>query len=136
MQNSRNKDKFAFLENVNFKNGKHLKDLFYNKAKDVATSNIVTSTQFRKFYDEILKLVDEALNQGLNEKEKQEEFEDNILPLLYVLISKASYAEKRNRDVNYKFVVLFEKSIKKIKTFEELKNFKLFLESIIGFMKK
>lgn len=113
-----------------------LATMFSNDAKELAhflndgsNRNKVSTTQFRKFYEEILKLNEKA--SGLEKKE----FETTILPLVKILISKAHYANSRNA-CQKEFVEFFESCINKVNTQHELQNFQLFLESIIGFMPK
>jgi len=111
-----------------------LANMFSQDAKDLAhflnnESSIVSTTQFRKFYEEILKLSEKGL--GLEQKE----FETTILPLVKLLISKAHYVKSRGH-CQEGFVVFFEMSIEKVNSVHELQNFQLFLESIIGFMPK
>lgn len=89
----------------------------------------VSTTQFRKFYEEILKQSEKA--SGLEQKE----FEISILPHVKLLISKAHYANSRN-NCQKDFVEFFQSSVEKVNSAHELQNFQLFLESIIGFMPK
>jgi len=103
---------------------KKLADLFNNESSH---RPIVSTTQFRKFYEEVLKLSEKGL--GLN----KEEFQTTILPLVKLLISKAHYVKSRGH-CQEGFVVFFEMSIEKVNSLDELQNFQLFLESIIGFM--
>ena len=122
--------------NPSFKETKGLIELFGDEAKRVANllndggfRPDITTTQFRQFYEKILELNDKA--QGLSKPE----FDVKVLPFVKLLNSKVQYSHSR-RNCGEKFVMMMEKSIKKVNSAEELKNFKYFLEAIIGYMPK
>lgn len=89
----------------------------------------VQNTQIRKFYDKVLELSDRA---------KHEDFSE-ILPFVKMLNSKVAYASQRNSGggklVNSAFVEMMNSCIRQVKTKDDLQNFKLFFESVIGFHK-
>jgi CRISPR-associated protein Csm2 len=125
------------LQNISFKksDGK-LKELFSKKAEAIAkklndgsNKKDISTTQFRKFYDKVLELTQKGENL------EQKDFEIEVLPFLKMLKSKVAYAKTR-KTCGDNFVKLMNTSIDKVNSIEELKNFKYFLESIIGFMPK
>ena len=127
----------SLLNNISFKtdDGK-LTEMFLTKAEAIAkklndgSRNIdISTTQYRKFYDKILELTEKS--EGLSEKD----FKNKILPFVKMVVSKVAYSKSRKHCGN-NFEMLMKESIKKVNSEEELKNFKLFLESIIGFMPK
>jgi CRISPR type III-A-associated protein Csm2 len=126
------------LKDISFKKeDKKLADMFGEKAGEIAKDlNVykqkgkiivgITTTQYRKFYDEVLKL---------NEKANGVDFDMEILPFVKMLVSKVQYSNTRGLcGANY--VELMKMSISKVDSKEELQNFKLFLEAIVGFMPK
>ncbi len=99
-------------------------------AEDIGTGRGgVQNTQIRKFYDKVLELSDRA---------KHEDFSE-ILPFVKMLNSKVAYASQRNsgggRLVNNSFIQMMNTCIGQIRTKEDLQNFKLFFEAVIGFHK-
>jgi len=125
-------DKF----NPNFNDTKELVTLFGDEAKRVANllndggySADISTTQFRQFYEKILELNDKA--QGLDIKE----FEVKVLPFVKLLNSKVQYSKSR-RNCGERFEEMMDKSIKAVNSEDELRNFKYFLEAIIGYMPK
>jgi len=123
-------DKF----NPNFKNTKELANLFGDEAKRVAGllndggfRADISTTQFRQFYEKILELNDKA--------EGNEKFDIEVLPFVKLLNSKVQYSHSR-RNCGDKFLTMMEKSIEKVNSAQELKNFKYFLEAIIGYLPK
>jgi len=122
--------------NPNFKDTKVLAELFGEEAKRVAGllndggfRPDITTTQFRQFYEKILELNDKA--QGLDKNN----FDIKILPFVKLLNSKVQYSKSR-RHCGENFEQMMEKSIKVVNSEEELRNFKYFLEAIIGYMPK
>ena len=122
--------------NPNFKDTKELSKLFKDDAQQIAKElndgsfkPDITTTQFRHFYEKILELNDKA--QGLT----QNEFEVKVLPFVKLLLSKVQYAKSR-KHCGPKFENMMNESIEKVNSAEELKNFKYFLEAIIGYMPK
>ncbi len=118
----------------NFKDTKELVKLFGDEAKRVANllndggfRPDISTTQFRQFYEKILELNDKA--QG------NENFEVEVLPFVKLLNSKVQYSKSR-RNCGERFEEMMDKSIKAVTSEEELKNFKYFLEAIIGYMPK
>jgi len=127
----------SLLSNISFKtdDGK-LTEMFLTKAEEIAKKlndggrNIdISTTQYRKFYDKVLELSEKA--EGLDKKD----FDNKILPFVKMVVSKVAYSKSR-RHCGNNFEMLMKDSIKKVNSEEELRNFKLFLESIIGFMPK
>jgi len=123
-------DKF----NPNFEDTKELAKLFGEEAKRVANllndgshRPDISTTQFRQFYEKILELNDKA--------EGNDKFDIEVLPFVKLLNSKVQYSHSR-RHCGDNFVDMMEKSIKAVKSAQELKNFKYFLEAIIGYMPK
>jgi len=123
-------DKF----NPNFNDTKELVTLFGDEAKRVANllndggySADISTTQFRQFYEKILELNDKA--QG------NDRFDIEVLPFVKLLNSKVQYSFSR-RNCRENFVTMMDKSIKAVNSEDELRNFKYFLEAIIGYMPK
>jgi len=123
-------DKF----NPNFEDTKELANLFGDEAKRVANllndgtfRADISMTQFRQFYEKILELNDKA--------EGNDKFDIEVLPFVKLLNSKVQYSHSR-RNCGKEFLTMMEKSIEKVNSAEELKNFKYFLEAIIGYMPK
>jgi len=124
--------------NPDFNDTKALAELFGEEAKRVAGllndggfSPDISTTQFRQFYEKILELNDKA--QGLDEE--KDNFDVKILPFVKLLNSKVQYSKSR-RHCGENFEQMMEKSIKVVNSEEELRNFKYFLEAIIGYMPK
>ena len=120
--------------NPNFKETEALIELFGDEAKRVAHllndggfQADISTTQFRQFYEKILELNEKA--QGIDN------FEVKILPFVKLLNSKVQYSKSR-RHCGEKFEHMMEKSIKAVNSDTELRNFKYFLEAIIGYMPK
>jgi len=117
----------------NFKNTKELAKLFGEDAKNMAKllndgyGADISTTQFRQFYEKILELNDKA--------EGNEKFDIEILPFVKLLNSKVQYSKSR-RHCGERFEKMMDKSIKAVNSRDELKNFKYFLEAIIGYMPK
>ncbi|MBD3795824.1 MAG: type III-A CRISPR-associated protein Csm2 [Epsilonproteobacteria bacterium] len=118
-----------------FNNTEKLANLFGDEAKRVANllndgsgyKADISTTQFRQFYEKILELNDKA--------EGNDKFNVEVLPFVKLLNSKVQYSHSR-RHCGDRFVEMMEKSIKNVNSAEELKNFKYFLEAIIGYMPK
>lgn len=120
------------IKDLEYKNGEHLIKL-YSKTAYAAAKLLETemgSTQFRKFYDKILELNEKASRYSNNN-----EFKTKILPFISLLYSKVNYSIQRNV-AGKNFQKIMFKSLEKIDSQEKLKNFKLFLEAVIGFMPK
>lgn len=117
----------------NFKETEALVELFGEEAKRVAKllndgyRPDISTTQFRQFYEKILELNDKA--QGVDN------FDVKILPFVKLLNSKVQYSKSR-RNCGENFEMMMDKSIKAVNSEEELRNFKYFLEAIIGYMPK
>jgi len=125
-------DKF----NPNFNNTEELVNLFGEEAKRVAHllndggyKADISTTQFRQFYEKILELNDKA--EGLT----AEEFNVKVLPFVKLLNSKVQYSKSR-RNCGERFEAMMDSSIKAVNSEDELRNFKYFLEAIIGYMPK
>ena len=129
------------MQNISFKesDGK-LADMFGEKAQKIAQKleektikvskdkfkEDISTTQYRKFYEKVLEL---------SSKATQKEFDTKTKPFVKMLNSKVAYSKTRKL-CGDNFVTLMNESIKKVNSYEELQNFKYFLESIIGFMPK
>ena len=117
-----------------FNDTKKLAVLFGDEAKRVANllndggySADISTTQFRQFYEKILELNDKA--QG------NENFDVTVLPFVKLLNSKVQYSKSR-RNCGERFEEMMDKSIKAVNSETELRNFKYFLEAVIGYMPK
>ena len=122
--------------NPNFKDTKELVKLFGDEAKRVANllndgsrRADISTTQFRQFYEKVLELNDKA--QGLS----KDEFDIKVLPFVKLINSKVQYSKSR-RHCGERFEMMMDKSIKAVNSADELKNFKYFLEAVIGYMPK
>jgi CRISPR type III-A-associated protein Csm2 len=120
------------FQNLNLKSGENLIQLFGDTAENTArvlnngNKPEITTTQFRQFYEKVSNLVNES------ETVEQKSFRSVVLPQFVLLKSKANYSKER-RLASENVVKLFGN---KVNSPEELKNFKLFLEAIIGYMPK
>ncbi|KIM06093.1 MAG: hypothetical protein KN64_00940 [Sulfurovum sp. AS07-7] len=110
-------------------------ELFNEVAKNYA-KNIgdgVQNTQIRKFYDYVLEYNEKSRNLT------NEEFKTDILPFIKMLNSKVAYASTRTSGgkklVNDAFVSMIKDCISAVKEKDDLANFKLFFEAVIGFHK-
>lgn len=110
-------------------------DLFDTKALKYAEAigNGVKNTQIRKFYDYILDY------QNKSKVLSNDEFKMEILPFIKMLNSKVAYASTRNSGggklINDAFVSMMKDCIIAVQEKEDLTNFKLFFEAVIGFHK-
>jgi len=86
-------------------------------------------TQIRKFYDEVLRLDQDA-------KRLPEDQWPNILVRLNLLVPKAVYAWGRNNLVSEDFVKFIKESVQQIQTKEDLAVFANFFEAFMGFYRK
>jgi CRISPR-associated protein Csm2 len=84
-------------------------------------------TQLRKFYDEVLRLEQDA-------KKTPEEKWPNILARLHLLIPKAAYAQGREL-VSPEFVKFIQNSVEEVKTPQDLAVFANLFEAFMGFYK-
>jgi CRISPR type III-A-associated protein Csm2 len=122
----------VILDKLNLKNSENLSKLFGEDAQEVAKQfndgnrPEISTTQFRKFYEKVSSLLEEA--ESLN----NDEFKTIIAPQFVILKSKSNYAKER-KVASENVVKLFSNKISNV---EELKNFKLFMESVIGYMPK
>lgn len=83
-------------------------------------------TQLRRFFDEIVRLNNQA--------QRPESDWNLILPQIHMIIAKAAYAKGRNL-VTDSYVTLMQDGIYQIKDKKDLKVFSNFLESFMGFYK-
>ena len=94
-------------------------------------SKDVKNTQIRKFFDQVLKLHQEAKHSN--------DFAGEILPFVKMLNSKVAYASSRSSSgkklVNQAFVDMMSSCINQVDSKEKLDVFKLFFEAVIGFHK-
>lgn len=119
---------------LNYKN-KGNGDLFDTQAEKYA-QNIgdgVKNTQIRKFYDYVLDY------QNKSKSLSDEEFKMEILPFIKMLRSKVAYASTRNSGggklINDAFAGMMNDCIAAVQEKNDLNNFKLFFEAVIGFHK-
>ncbi|MGQ9689191.1 MAG: type III-A CRISPR-associated protein Csm2 [Desulfobaccales bacterium] len=84
-------------------------------------------TQLRKFYDEVLRLEQDAKN-------TPEDKWPNILARLHLLIPKAAYAQGRDL-VSPEFVKFIQNAVNEIKAPQDLAVFANFFEAFMGFYK-
>lgn len=111
-------------------------NLFDEVAREWATKigSGVKNTQIRKFYDYVLEYADKA-----KKLSTVEEFTSDILPFIKMLNSKVAYASTRTSGgkklINDMFVQMIQECVQAVKTKEDLANFKLFFEAVIGFHK-
>ena len=91
----------------------------------------VQNTQIRKFFDQVLKLQQDA--------KQSDDFASEILPFVKMLNSKVAYASSRNSGggklINRAFVDMMNSCINQVNTKDNLNVFKLFFEAVIGFHK-
>lgn len=86
-------------------------------------------TQIRKFYDEVLRLDQDA-------KRLPDDQWPHILARLNLLVPKAVYAWGRNNLVSEDFVKFIKESVQQIQTKEDLAIFANFFEAFMGFYRK
>ncbi|MEO1942505.1 MAG: type III-A CRISPR-associated protein Csm2 [Campylobacterales bacterium] len=114
-----------------FKTNSKLATLFSDDAekiaKEIEKNQLISTTQYRKFYDWVMKW--EEKGEGL----PKERFDREILPMVKFLKSKVQYAATR-RHCKREFKDFIARCVDKVGTQEELQNFKLFLEAILGFL--
>ena len=91
----------------------------------------VQNTQIRKFFDQVLKLQQDAKH--------SDDFMVDILPFVKMLNSKVAYASSRNSGggklINKAFVDMMNSCVNQVDSKEKLDVFKLFFEAVIGFHK-
>ncbi|CAK0751783.1 CRISPR-associated protein Csm2 [Gammaproteobacteria bacterium] len=108
-------------------------DLFDKTAKDMAIKLALNPksnkpTQLRRFYDEIC-----MWNERVEMEEKRF---DELLPFIRMINAKAAYAKGRNGLVDDNFVNLIRHCLSEVKDPKTMKNFKLFMEAVMGFYKE
>lgn len=86
-------------------------------------------TQIRKFYDEVLRLDQDA-------KRLPDDQWPHILARLNLLVPKAVYAWGRNNLVSEDFVKFIKESVQQIQTKDDLAIFANFFEAFMGFYRK
>jgi len=107
--------------------------LFDEIARDMAKKLAENSrsnkpTQLRRFYDEICMWSERV--------EMEEKKFDELLPFIRMLNAKAAYAKGRNGLVDDNFVNLIRHCLSEVKNPKTMKNFKLFMEAVMGFYKE
>ncbi len=100
-----------------------------DKAKDVNTT-----TQIRRFYDELVLWHDKVFLGKSSPKEQDEKFRD-VLPYIQMLRAKAAYSNARGH-INDIFFEMFNHIIQQIQNKDQLKNARLFMEAFLGYKKK
>jgi CRISPR-associated protein Csm2 len=110
-------------------------ELFNTVAENYANKigDGVKNTQIRKFYDYVLEYAEKSRNIT------NDEFKSDILPFIKMLNSKVAYASTRSSGggklVNEAFVNMIKDCVSAVQEKEDLTNFKLFFEAVIGFHK-
>ena len=99
----------------------------YGNKKDPLTNK----NQIRNFYDKVLEFYD-AIFVNEKKEEKRDEKYKELEPFIKMLNSKIEYAKGR-KVAKGAFVDFMKKGINEIKNKEDLKNFKLLFEAVIGF---
>jgi CRISPR type III-A-associated protein Csm2 len=89
-------------------------------------------TQIRKFYDEVLRLDQDAKNA----KSFSDDHWPNIQSRLNLLVPKAVYAWGRNNLVSEDFVEFIKQSVDQIHSKDDLAVFANFFEAFMGFYRK
>lgn len=111
--------------------GVSLKDLIKDEserfAEFISKNNKDTYTQVRRFYDELVRI------KYLYNMNMSKGFE-KYLPSIYIIASKALYANKRNTLSKYFSNFIYE-NVRKIETADDLENFILYFESVLGYLK-
>lgn len=107
-------------------------DLFDKTAEDIAIkiSKGTKPNQIRKFYSEIENFTYLIQLNSINE----DEFVTKMLPLIKMIRSKSVYAQSR-KHASLEFVGFITNGVKQINTINDLQNFKLLFEAVIGFAK-
>lgn len=96
-------------------------------AKDIGS---ISRNQLRNFYGEVKSLEKRLEIQG-------EQDWKNILPLIKMLKAKVKYASSKASSVQNvppSFAVFIEKSVNKINTAKEFKDFCLIFEAVVGYI--
>ncbi len=113
-------------------NGNVRLSLFVEDAEKTAKSfkeeKAITTSQVRKFYDEILRLkikIDSA-------KDEKEEFK-KILPYIKMIIPKVVYS-KEKKTANSNFESFIKNNIGKIDTLEKFRVFCDFFEAVVAYL--
>ena len=111
--------------------------LFSEKAENLAKilaseqerskKKINKRTQFRKFYDEVVRLSGEA--------EKKPEHWESVLPRVHMLTAKAAYASGRKL-VSDNFLNFVKESVEQVQDRKDLTLFADFFEAFMGFYRK
>ncbi len=111
------------------KDGELLNKTAQKWAEDIGKD--VKNTQIRKFFDQVLKLHQDAKH--------SDDFASEVLPFVKMLNSKVAYASSRSSGggklVNQAFVDMMSYCINQVDSKEKLDVFKLFFEAVIGFHK-
>jgi CRISPR-associated protein Csm2 len=108
-------------------------DLFDGVAKKAATAlagvrNSNKPSQLRRFYDEIVMWTEKV-------GDDQQRLNEN-LPFIRMMNAKTAYAKGRNALVSGEFVDLIQHGLSQVKSPENLRIFKLFIEAVMGFYKE
>lgn len=108
-------------------------ELFSGTAHQVAKEwSGTTSTQIRKFFDEVLLLREQSKGGDSSEKEAKWA---RILPFVKMLNAKVAYAYGRGNLKNDTFVKFIQRGTSQINEVEDLETFSKFFEACIGFHK-
>ncbi len=132
LNNHKKRKKEEVIPPIIFNKG-DLAELIRDKAKEYAEKIIDNRgskdnyTQIRKFYDEIVRIQQRSLN-------SDEIAFNKYRPSIYVLAAKSSYAVSR-KVLSKSFSDFIEKNVKEIKTKDDLNNFIILFEAVLGYLK-
>lgn len=84
-------------------------------------------TQIRKYYDELVRIQQQSLGSDEGTFKK-------LLPIIYIVAAKASYAVSK-KTLTQSFGNFIEKNVKSINTKEDLDNFIMLFEAVLGYLK-
>ena len=101
-----------------------------NLAKEICKNGKDTSTQIRKFYDDFLILKAKA-----DISKDEDDFKNNILPLICFSKAKIAYAMGRpNVTISKSFSESINKKVDAIETRADFENFLNYYQALIGYV--
>lgn len=115
---------------------KPTKELFTENAEKIANDLVknggdsnISTTQIRKFYNDF-----QVLKAKADTKRDENEFKEDILPLIYLSKAKLAYAYgKDNGKISKEFVDSLNKYIDMIETKDDFETFMNFYQALIGY---
>lgn len=113
--------------------------LLITEPEEIAKKKCPSDTQIRKFYDDFMLLKQKSDNiyaSGKKETDKEDEFKNQILPLIKFEKVKMAYSVGRSGKPEY--YTFFKEVTEKLSHIENRSDFELFLkfyEAIIAFVK-